>query len=218
MKTFLHLVTVTMLVLFMSACSGSSSSDGGTSNSGIPDGGTPDSEIPDGNTENYAVENAIQTGVYTSSFNGAAEKTWYTWKSEIVQNGTTYIINTASFNAPSDATTIAATSAIGTDGRNGHLIFTLPFDSGVTTGDLVLGQVTYGDSRGATLYGYYQGIQGADIVAHITQATNVGNVLHIKGSFSGTLSDGMDNSGNLKDPHSISVEFEFDAHRTDIGY
>ncbi len=191
------------LVLFMSACG---SSSGGSSDADSSGGGA------------IVVENAEKSGTYTTSFNGASSKTWYTYKMENDQNN--YIGNTAIYNGSADSASIiiGATSSIGTNDSDGNLAFTLHFPAGVTTGNLVVGQVQYRDTEDATNYIYLEGMLGDDIVANITVASNVNEVVHIEGSFSGTIYDGTDDQGNPKDPKSISVDFEFEAHSMSIEY
>ncbi len=208
MKIFLNLITAITLVLFMSAC-GSSGGGGDTDGDDYSDYG-------DGAA--IVVDNAEKSGTYVSSFNGASNKTWVTYQMEIPDSN--YIVNTAIYNGSADSASIiiSGTTKIGTNDSDGNLLFTLHFASGVTTGDLVVGQVQYQDTKDAIRYGYLQGMLGDDIVANITTATNVNGVIHIKGSFSGTIYDSTDNQGNPKDPQSLSVNFEFDAHSPSLEY
>jgi len=215
MKNFLNLITAVMLVLFMSACG---SSGGDDDNSGASDYAKDSGDYIQGDGAAIVVENSEKSGTYTSSFNGASDKTWVTYQMTNPDNN--YIVNTAIYNGSADSASIiiGATTKIGTNDSEGHLAFTLHFASGVTTGDLVVGQVQYQDTKNATTYIYLEGMLGDDIVANITTATNVNGVVHIKGSFSGTIYDSTDDQGNPKDPQSLSVNFEFDAHSPSLEY
>jgi len=196
MKTFLNLITAMMLVLFMSACG----SSGGSSGDGDNPGGGGDN--PGGTYE--------KTGTYNSVFNSDSPKVWYTSKATSPDG---VVVNLANYTRNGDTLTImvGAVSDYASLNSDGKLAFTFSFPSGVTTGSIAGTSVFYKDNNDAIQYWTMDGIVGDGYTINVTEATDNGTVVHVKGTFSTTIYDGMDSNGNLKDPQSISVDFVFDA-------
>ena len=186
MKKIVAMVMSLLLVGFISGC-GSDSSSGDTT--------TEDSTT------------ATQSGVYTTTFDGASAKTWYTEKA--TYNDITVNMANYSRNGDSVNITIGARSSVGSDTTDGWLSFFVNFPSGVTTGDIAATYVSYQNSSSENDFLHMAEINvGTGFTINITQATDDGTVVHVEGSFATTVyEDGIN-------PTTLTVAFEFDAHST----
>ncbi len=205
MKKILNLITAVMLVLFMSACGSSGGGDTTTpTNPGNP-GIEGDSGIPD------ADDNSVKSGTFTTTFDGASSKTWYTVKTEAKKyDSDEYVtINQAHYSRNGDAINImiGARSQANLDTTDGSLAITFNFPSGVTTGDIDGSILLYKDNDNAESYTVMPGIIGNAYQVNIVKATDDGEVVNIKGSLSTVVL-----SPDRTVSKTLTVNFEFEAH------